>query len=161
MQQFEQVYTEHFDYVYHFVLGLCRDPSLAEEIAQQSFFQAIKGINRFDGRCTMRAFLCQIAKNTYFSHVRKHKRLAPMETLPEAYSDGLDVQMLSAERSRALHAALHRLPEPYKEVFSLRVFAELPHTEIAKLFGKSESWARVTFHRARLILQEKTEEDEI
>ena len=59
-----------------------------------------------------------------------------------------------------IHARLHELPEPYKEVFTLRVFGELEYAQIARLFGKTESWARVTYHRAKMKLTEAVEEEE-
>ena len=54
-----------------------------------------------------------------------------------------------------IHEYLHNMEEPYKEVFQLRVFGELSFADIGKIFHKTESWARVTYHRARLKLQEK------
>jgi RNA polymerase sigma-70 factor (ECF subfamily) len=59
-----------------------------------------------------------------------------------------------------LHVLLHELEEPYKEVFQLRVFGELSFRKIGQLFGKTENWARVTYHRARIKLQERMEQDE-
>lgn len=51
------------------------------------------------------------------------------------------------------------MKEPYKEVFTLRIFGELSFSDIGELFGKSDSWARVTFHRARLMIREKMENE--
>lgn len=48
-----------------------------------------------------------------------------------------------------IHRALHILDEPYKEVFTLRVFAELKYGDIGALFGKTDSWARVIYFRAK------------
>ncbi|MDL2207002.1 RNA polymerase sigma factor [Eubacteriales bacterium OttesenSCG-928-N13] len=160
MRDMEQMYIEQFQPVYRFVLSLCRDPAQAEEITQQTFFKAIKAVDRFDGRCTLRVWLCQIAKNLYFDESRKRKRQLPIESAPTGTSDDVEAQILRQERARELHGALHLLPEPYKEVFSLRVFAELPHAEIAQLFHKSESWARVTYYRAKLMLMNELKGDE-
>ena len=55
---------------------------------------------------------------------------------------------------------LHELPEPYKEVFQLRVFGELAFGQIGRIFGKTETWARVTYHRARLKIQERMGRDD-
>ena len=160
-QAFEQIYIEHFQAVYRFILSLCRDESLAEELTQDAFFKAIKGIDSFRGDCSLRAWLCQIAKNAYFSHQRRHKRILPEQDAPPDSTPSAESQILSAERTRALHAALHKLNEPFKEVFTLKVFAELPHPDIAKLFGKSESWSRVTYHRAKQQLLKMMEENDI
>ena len=51
-------------------------------------------------------------------------------------------------------------PSEDKEVFELRVFGELSFLEISKIFGKTESWARVTYHRARLKIKERMDSNE-
>ena len=57
-----------------------------------------------------------------------------------------------------IHQVLHKLEEPYKEVFSLRIFGELSFQKIGLIFGKTESWARVTYHRGKIKIQERLEE---
>ena len=159
-EPFDQAYIEHFQYVYRFVLSLCRDEALAEEIAQEAFFRALKSIDSFKGDCSIRAWLCQIAKNTYLNHVKRRRFVHPSADIPEGASPGPEAELLSAERSRALHGALHRLEEPFKEVFTLKVFADLSHREIANVFGKNESWSRVTYHRGKQKLMEMIKEEE-
>ena len=95
--------------------------------------------------------LCQIAKNTYLSYLKKHKEPEKEETL----TSSLEEMMLDKESAFLIHQALHNLPEPYKEVFSLRVLGELSFQQIGLLFGKTENWARVTYHRARLRIKEE------
>ena len=159
MKEFERIYREHFDTVYRFLMRLCRSAPLAEELAQETFFKAMRSLSAFDGRCRVEVWLCQIAKNTYYSHRRKHKERD--HQLPEADS-GLRVEdsLLDRDQTMALHEQLHALPEPYKEVFTLRVFGELDYAQIARLFGKTESWARVTYHRAKMKLIEAMKEAE-
>ena len=152
----EQIYKDYFSVVYKYLLSLSGDPLTAEEITQETFFKALNKIDGFRGECSLRVWLCQIAKNAYYDHLTRQARFA------EAAADGpgagdLEQDILSAFDYRAAHRILHRLREPYKEVFSLRVFGELPFSTIAELFGKSESWARVTFHRARLMIREEME----
>ena len=65
-----------------------------------------------------------------------------------------------SENVGLFHRLLHELPEPYKEVFTLRVFGDLRYADIAGLFEKSESWARVTYYRAKLKLQAQIREEE-
>ena len=60
-----------------------------------------------------------------------------------------------ADMAFRIHVVLHNLEEPYKEVFQLRVFGELSFAQIASIFGKTEAWARVTYHRAKLKIQER------
>lgn len=159
MTEFEQIYREHFDTVYRFLMRLCRDAPLAEELAQETFFRAMQSLNKFDGRCRVDVWLCQIARNAYYSHCRRQKD--KKHVLPEIES-GQDLQntILDQEQAMIIYAHLHELNEPYKEVFMLRLFGELEYSQIAKLFGKTESWARVTYHRAKMKLMESVKEDE-
>ena len=157
----DQAYIEHFQYVYRFVLSLCRDEVLAEEIAQEAFFKAVKSINDFNGGCSIRAWLCRIAKNTYLNHVKRGRFVHLSADVPEGAAPGPEAELLSAERTRSLHAALHQLDEPFKEIFTLKVFADLSHAEIASIFGKNESWSRVTYHRAKQKLMGMIKEDEL
>ena len=159
MTDFEKIYQAHFDEVYGFLMRLCRSAPLAEELAQETFFRALRSLGKFDGRCRVEVWLCQIAKNAYYSHCRRQKKQTgePIET-----DSGLRVEdaILDRDRAMTIHARLHELPEPYKEVFTLRVFGELDYAQIARLFGKTESWARVTYHRAKMRLTEAVKEDE-
>ena len=159
MTEFEQIYREHFDTVYRFLMRLCRDAPLAEELAQETFFRAMQSLNKFDGRCRVDVWLCQIARNAYYSHCRRQKDKKHL--LPEIDS-GQDMQntILDQEQAMIIYAHLHELNEPYKEVFMLRLFGELEYSQIAKLFGKTESWARVTYHRAKMKLMESVKEDD-
>ena len=155
MEDFDEVYRECFPEIYRFALALCRDPSLAEELTQETFFKALKAIDGFSGACSLTTWLCQIAKNEYFSYRRKNGDQT--DELSAELPSGEDIEQRFADRETALavHEALHRLREPYKEVFSLRTFAELPFAQIGLLFGKTESWARVTYYRAKVLLKEE------
>ena len=143
MTEFERIYKEHFDTVYKFLIRLCRSAPLAEELAQETFFRAMRSLGKFDGRCRIEVWLCQIAKNAYFSDCRKQK--GKKHVLPET-DGGLRVEeaILDKDQAMTIHAHLHELTEPYKEVFMLRIFGELEYAQIAQLFGKTECWARVT-----------------
>ena len=156
--EFEAVYETYYKPVYRFLLSLGRDAGLAEELTEETFFRAFEKLNTFRGECKLEVWLFQIAKNLYFSHRRRERR-----GLPQAPVEGESlVERLSRKETAAeLHRALHRLAEPYKEVFTLRVFGELPYAEIAALFQKSESWARVVYHRAknRLLMSLEGRED--
>ena len=153
MEDFQEVYNLYFRDVYKYALSLSRDPTVAEEITQETFFKAMKSIGSFRGQCRLYVWLCQIAKNTYITYCQKQTRAnSEME-----FSSGttLEEHLLTKESAFEIHKVLHHLPEPYKEVFSLRVFGELPFSQIGELFGKTESWARVTYHRARLKIKEE------
>ena len=145
MEDYEQIYTLYFQDVYRYVCALSRDANLAEEITQETFFKALKSLDSFRGQCRLYVWLCQIAKHTYLSHLKKRKEPESEEPL----SNSVEEMMLEKESAFQIHQALHNLSEPYKEVFSLRV--------LGLLFGKSENWARVTYHRARLKIKEEFE----
>ena len=154
MTEFEEVYQRYFQDVYKYALSLTRDEHAAEEITQETFFKALRSINQFDGRCKMYVWLCQIAKNTYFTQYQraiKRDRLSP----EPRQNDSLEEQLETRETAFEIHKALHGLPEPFKEVFFLRAFGELSFKQIGTLFGKTESWARVTYHRAKLKIKEE------
>lgn len=148
---FERVYTEYFKDVYLYLRSLSANDDTAEELTQEVFSKALKSLNRFDGSKDIRAWLFTIAKNTYFTLCRRQK-LFISEELTEPIPDRR-VQFTEHLEDEAqafqIHQFLHNMKDPYKEVFSLRVFGELSFEKIAMLFGKSPGWARVTYHRAR------------
>ena len=152
MDDFQEIYNLYFMDVYKYVLSLCREPQLAEEITQETFFKAMKNLDGFRGQCRLFVWLCQIAKNTYFSHQGKNS--TSFDTDPET-SPSVEEAILQKETAFEIHRILHHLPEPYKEVFSLRVFGELSFKQIGILFGKTENWARVTYYRARVKIKEE------
>ncbi|MDO5715768.1 MAG: RNA polymerase sigma factor [Tissierellia bacterium] len=159
---FEQIYQLYIKEIYLYLLSLCKDSSLAEEIAQETFFKALQSLDDFDGSKDIRAWLFTIAKNTYFSHYRKAKRNFSIES-PENLEDSqvtiLD-RLVDKEDAFQIHLFLHNMKEPYKEVFSLRVFGELPFEKIAIIFGKSSGWARVTFYRSKVMIKKYMEDME-
>lgn len=155
LEDIKIVYDKYFKDVYKFVLSLTRNESLAEEVTQETFFKAVKNIDKFDGRSTLYVWLCQIAKNTFCTHYQKLKRFAPIEECLIKTVDSFEESFFEKETAFEIHKVLHTIEEPYKEVFSLRVFSELSFRQIGELFNKTESWARVTYHRAKLKIQEE------
>jgi RNA polymerase sigma-70 factor (ECF subfamily) len=160
--EFEQIYHAYFKSVYLYALQLSNSEQLAEEITSETFYKAIHAIDRFRGDCELRVWLCQIAKNTYYSYLKKHKKEqsiseAELETVadPDAV---LDEQLGSQEDAQQIRKILHALPDPYKEVFLWRVFGELSFREIGALYGKTDNWACVTYHRARKLIRSRLEE---
>jgi RNA polymerase sigma-70 factor (ECF subfamily) len=155
---FERMFSENYNLVFRFLLKLCGDASLAEELTQESFFRAYINLGRLRDPDKAPVWLCQIAKNSYYAWYNENKKTAELdEELASSAPDLADV-FAQKELSREAFSRLHQLDEPYKEVFLLSVFANLSLTEISALFGKSESWARVTLYRARKIIKEKMEE---
>lgn len=157
MPSFEELYARYFADVYRYIFSLCGSESTAEEITQETFFRALQGIDSFDGRCKVYVWLCQIAKNLYFSTCRRQVRHIPLDTLPDAPSPGEGDSVFGRESLEELCTAIHSLEEPGKEVVMLKVFGELKFAQIGQLFGKTESWARVTFYRSKIKLKEMLE----
>lgn len=156
---FEEIYARYFRDVYRFALSLTQDRALAEEIAQDTFFKALKALDKFDGSKDIRAWLFTIARNAWYSYCRAHRRTVSQEELPQELPGGVRIEerIEDEESAFAIHQFLHSMEEPYKEVFSLRVFGELPFEKIGRLFGKSANWARVTFYRAKVQSMEHME----
>ena len=155
---FEELYAKEFPVVYKYLLSLCGDPALTEELTQETFYRAIQSSQGFRGTCRLSVWLCQIGKNLYLSHLRRERRRRPApveeQDLLQSAQPGPEEALLRRETAMDLHRRLHSLPEPYREVFSLRTLGELSFAQIGELFGRSEGWARVTYYRAKLKLQE-------
>ena len=160
----EELYRTYFDIVYRYIRSISQDGSLAEEVTQETFFKALKKVDQFRGDCDVRVWLCQIAKNTLYDHLKKQKKQLPVDEQPEwAESSGgelLEEKLAQRSQAMEIHKVLHELSEPYKEVFSLRTFGELNFREIGMIFGKSENWARVTYYRARVKIREELEHED-
>ena len=152
----EKIYNEYFKIVYRYVLSLSRDPELSEDIAQETFLKALKRTDELGEGDNVKGWLCVIARNLYYKHYDKEKRQGEImaEAGKEGIAPGPEAEVMAADERVRLHRLLHALEEPYKEVFSLRSFGDLSFKEIGSIFGKTENWARVTYHRARKKLME-------
>jgi len=150
VDEIEEMHKKYFKDVFYFVFRLSRDKHIAEDITSETFFKAMISIDSFKGNCDIRVWLCQIAKISYFSYLRKNKNLVHLDSITEK-NDEFDMkqEISLADESIRLHEIINVLSEPYKEVFSLRVFGDLSFRKIAKQLGKTDNWACVTFHRAR------------
>ena len=157
LMDFEIIYRKYFKDVLLYVCGLSGDTLLAEEITQETFTKALKAIDSYNGDKDIRAWLFTIAKNSYFSYCRKQKQNVPLPEEDMIQDTGVTFMeaIEDSEDTMRIHTFIHGMEEPYKEVFSLRVFSELFFRQIAELFNKTESWARVTYHRAKLKIQEE------
>ncbi len=159
MTEFETIYRQYFTDVELYLRAITKDEFLAEELTEQVFFQALKALPKFRGDCDIRTWLCAMARNSYLTHLRKTK---PAEDFSELQipdpKQAVEEQVADRHQAMAIHRVLHDLPEPYKEVFSLRVFGQLSFQDIGSLFGRTPNWACVTYHRARQKIREKMEE---
>ena len=154
----EKLYEAYYMRVFSYVMTLAGDRALAEEITQETFFRAISHQSEFRGEADEATWLCAIAKNLCLDEKRRQQRRGKMpEEIPDT-DEGFEQKTADKDSSFRIHLALHALEEPYREAFELRVFGELSFREIGLIFGKTENWARVTYHRARLKLQERMRE---
>ena len=162
MESMEDIYRRHARTVYKFLLSLCGDGDLAEELTQETFYQAIRSIDRFDGSCKLSVWLCQIAKHLWYQHLRKTKREAPVpEQPPDVPTPSAEEGLLEQEGRLELLKQIHALPEVQREVVYLRAFGNLSFREIGDVLGKTETWARVTFYRGKEQLRKGGNPDEI
>lgn len=162
MTDFEKLYDAYFNDVYRYILRLSGSEHTAEEITSETFSRAMQSVDRFRGDCDIRVWLCQIAKNCYYTYIKKHTKQESLDDdiflfLPDP-SDGAEEQVIKQDEARRTKEILHTIPEPYKEVVMWRVFAEMSFRQIGQIFGKTENWACVTYHRGRLIIRERLEE---
>ena len=162
MTDFEKVYKEYFNDVYLYIKRLSGDEHIAEEITSETFFKALKSIDRFRGECEIRVWLCQIAKNSFYTYIKKNSKIQNVEetelvNLPDNNNNVAD-EVTSKLQAFEIQKVLHEIDEPYREVFMWRVYAELSFKEIAGIFNKNENWACVTYHRARNQIKKRLEE---
>ena len=161
MDEFGEIYRTLFPQVYRYLLALCRDPELAEELTQETFYQAVRSIDRFNGSCKVSVWLCQIAKHLWYQHLRKANREtelpeeAELPLMPSA-----EEEAVSRSGQLDLLRRVHELPEPGREVVYLRAFGGLSFREIGDVLGKTETWARVTFYRGKERLKQGGCDDE-
>lgn len=160
MTEFDEIYAAYFHEVFLYVKQLSGNEQIAEDVTSETFFKALRAINHFRGECEMRVWLCQIAKNCYYSYLKDSRRIEhvdPAELLEQPSADSLEDNVMRHEDAAVIRTLLHRLKDPYKEVFMWRVFGELSFKKIGGIFQKSENWACVTYHRARKMIQEQME----
>lgn len=158
MTDLEQIYAIYFDDVYRYLLSLSGDAGLAEELTSETFFRAMDALGRFRGECSVRVWLCQIAKNLYLSQKRREKRTQPLEECAVSCAEDHEERLFDRSEAERIAHFLHELKEPYKEVFLWRVYGEKSFKEIGALFGKTENWACVTYHRAKNMIRDRLEE---
>lgn len=164
--ELEDVYKLYYPDVFRFLYALCGRRDVAEELSQETFYKAIRSIQKFRGDCSMKSWLYQIGKNTYLTWRKKQKHLAEEELtesdlekgrygLADREPENIEETVIKRNEAMQIYRVLERLDEPYKEVFRLRVLGQLSFREIGNLYGKGEGWARVTYHRSKIKIQER------
>lgn len=159
MQSMDEIYQRYARMVYKYLMSLSHSEDLAEELTQETFYQAIRSIDRFDGNCAISTWLCAIAKHQFLAYQRKHP---PSETLDqyEQSRESAEETALDVIRRLELLKRLHLCEEPFREILYLRIFGNLTFKEIGEIMGKTENWARVTFYRGKEKLRKEMLEDD-
>ncbi len=154
MTDFQQMFSQNYDFIHRYLRKLCRDEDLAEELTQETFFRAYMNLSSLRDQRKLTVWLCQIGKNAYFAWYNAQKKQTALdETFPSDQDPERDY--LQKELTGAAMEALEQLDEPYKQVMILSVFGEISLKEISEIYGKSESWARVTFYRGKQKILER------
>ena len=158
---FTKIYEDYNQDVYRFALSLSKNQDLAVDICHETFAKAMDNIDKFDGSQDIRAWLFAIARNSLYDFYRKNKNISSDLDLTYVKDEKISFVDDLANKDLALkvHAFLHSMKEPYKEVFNLRVFGELDFKSIGQIFAKSDTWARVTFYRAKNMIVDYLEEE--
>ncbi len=151
----EELYRENYNIVFGYLFRMCRNHSIAEELTAETFLKAFSKFSSYKGGGKISTWLCQIAKNEYLQYIRKQKNTENTDDF-ENLPDDSSIADIIQDKAMALeiHKLLHNLEEPYKEVFILRVFAELSFRDISVIMEKTETWARVTYYRAKVRILE-------
>lgn len=163
MFDMDAAYREYAVMVYKFLLSLCYEEELAEELTQETFYQAVRSMDRYDGSCKVSTWLCQIAKHLWYREMERRKRKGTSELTAdmESLEKPVEEQLLVKEEKMELFRKVHVLDEISKEIVLLRVTGAFSFKEIAELFGKNENWARVTYYRAKQKLLKGGEKNEM
>ncbi len=156
MIEFEKLFNENKEFIFKYLMKMTRDFSLSEELTQETFFRAYMNYTSLRNKEKASVWLCQIAKHTYFAWYNEQKKKDTLDNIEAANNYvSLEDAFVQKELSQKALLCLHELEEPYKEVFILSVFGGFSLKDISLIFGKSESWARVTFYRAKQKLLER------
>ncbi len=157
----DEIYRKYAQTVYRFLLSKTGSADTAEELTQETFFQAVKSINRFDGSCQISTWLCGIARNVLLNSRRKQKsQPLPLDEIEEPAGESAEDTVLDGVGREMIFKAIHNAPEPGREVLYLRLLGGTSFREIGSILGKTENWARVTFYRAKQSLVKELGKDE-
>ncbi len=158
LKEIEKAYTQHAKDIYRYLLSLTHDEDLSEELTQETFFRAMRTMDRYDGSCKLSVWLCQIAKHLWYQWLDKRSRWNQTELTENVPSqESPEKATLLYMEKTALYQAIHALPDPMRELVYLRLTGEFSFAEIGRILGKSENWARTTFYRAKQKIMEKME----
>ena len=157
---FDELYQTHFLYVRKFLLRLCGgDEHIADDLTQETFFQAYISIHRFKENCRVETWLCSIAQNVFFTFLRKEKKQRRFEKIGALDENAGYYTGEEQHLAHDIAIILSRFPSRVSKVVSCRLFQDMPYLEIAALLGISESSAKVIYHRGRMKLRKMLEKE--
>ncbi len=152
----ERFYKENYALVFGYLYSLCGDAHMAEDLTSETFLRAILKIDSYDGRVKASTWLCTIGRNLYLNERKKLARHVPLEGVTIAEECSMEEKYLEQERTEAIGRLIADLGSPRDQVVLLRQQG-MSFREIGEALGKSETWARVTFFRAKGELLERLE----
>ena len=149
----DELYRQYSQIVFYFLYKRCNDPLLAEDLMQETFLKAIESIDSYDENCKISTWLCQIAKHLLYQHWHKSSRIVLEEVVDTLESErNTEQEVIAKIELTDVWDKLQTFPADMRKVVELRVLGDLSFREIGSMLGKSENWARVTFHRAKVRL---------
>lgn len=161
-EELDEIYRLYAGDVYRYLFSLCRNEHLAQDLLQDVMLKAVTGFDKFRGDSSVKTWLFTIAKNLYLNHVKRaDNRNLPIEEEVLRSEDNLEERIMDQSQALHIHRLVHSLDDPYREVFTLRVFAELKFDDIGAVFGKTGNWARVSFYRAKEKILSMMKEEQI
>ena len=153
----EEIYNEYAEVIYNYLLTLTNKSDIAEELLQETFFSAVKNINKFRGDSDIKTWLCKIAKNKYIDYYNKSKKIKEVNIYDcsERYftEKSFEDDFFNKENLFNTFKKIHKLDEKSKEVVYLRISTNFSFKEIGNIMGKTEQWAKTRFFRAKKILK--------
>lgn len=163
MEELEQLYRQYRQEVYRYLCGLTHDAQLAEDLLSETFLKALRGLSRYDGRASVRTWLCSIARHAWIDEVRRRRPTLSYDDLLADYlvDEASDPARFEAEVDNKAQAAqarrlLDTRKPPAKEILLLRAQG-YSFAEIAQRCGISEASARTLAFRTRRWLKEELE----
>lgn len=160
----EEIYKEYSKIVYKYLLSITNDTELAEELMQETFASAVKNIDKFRQECSVKTWLCTIAKNKWIDFYKKKKKVNEIniDEINEKLlvSNSLEEDYTDKSEIINIYKKIHKLDEKTKEVIYLRIKSDFSFKEIGSIMGHSEQWARITFYRGKMKLKEELENEE-
>ena len=154
MISMSEVYREYADAVYKYLLLLSGSKDTAEELTQETFYRAIKNVNKYDYSCEILTWLCAIGKNALSEYKRKKLDYEELREDSVVIEGPEKIVFANYDRER-ICKAINTLDDVQKKIVVLRLFEELSFRKIGLIFDKSEEWARVNYYRGKRKLQEE------